>query len=265
MGAAGSRRRRSRRPPAPSATTPRPPPRRCATAGITVSLAPGRRRPDRRRRGARRPRVLGRPARPRARRWPPRSRAGAPAASRRPRSTSPASAARPSTRTTARRRSSARAPQLEATDLPPFEAAIEAGVPLVMVGHALYPALDAERIASQSQRDRRATCCAAQLGFRGRRRSPTRWRRRRRSRPADVATASERAVRAGADLVLLDRRAAPTAPVYRHLLAAGPQRRRRSRERVRESAARVLALKESGARSPYRAVNCANEGVVGAP
>ena len=56
--------------------------------------------------------------------------------------------------------------QLEAVDLPPFAAAIDAGVPLVMVGHARYPALDRDRIASQSQpviegvlRD--------ELGFRG--------------------------------------------------------------------------------------------------
>ena len=41
--------------------------------------------------------------------------------------------------------------RLEAIDLPPFEAAIRAGVPLVMVGHGRYPALDPDRIASQSR------------------------------------------------------------------------------------------------------------------
>ena len=40
--------------------------------------------------------------------------------------------------------------QLEAKDLPAFRAAIRAGVPLVMVGHARYLALDPGRIASQS-------------------------------------------------------------------------------------------------------------------
>ena len=56
--------------------------------------------------------------------------------------------------------------KLLAVDLPPFAAAIRAGVPLVMVSHARYTALDAGRIASQSRaiiegllRDR--------LGFRG--------------------------------------------------------------------------------------------------
>ena len=43
------------------------------------------------------------------------------------------------------------AEQIRSEDLLPFRSAIEAGVPLVMAGHALYPALDGERIASQSQ------------------------------------------------------------------------------------------------------------------
>ena len=55
-------------------------------------------------------------------------------------------------------------------------------------------------------------------------------------------------MRAGADLVLLTG-AGSYAPVYEHLLALA----RRSppfRARVRESAARVLALKAGGARAP---------------
>ena len=40
--------------------------------------------------------------------------------------------------------------ELEGTDLLPFTAAIRAGTPLVMSSHALYPALDRRRIASQS-------------------------------------------------------------------------------------------------------------------
>ena len=35
-------------------------------------------------------------------------------------------------------------------DLPPFRAAVEAGVPMVMVGHLIYPAIDPERPASLS-------------------------------------------------------------------------------------------------------------------
>ncbi len=40
---------------------------------------------------------------------------------------------------------------LESYDLPPFEAAVEAGVPMVMVGHLLYPAIDPHNPASLSR------------------------------------------------------------------------------------------------------------------
>jgi beta-N-acetylhexosaminidase len=63
-----------------------------------------------------------------------------------------------------------------------------------------------------------------------------------------VESASERAVRAGADLVLLTGRGS-YAPVYEHLLAVA-RRSDAFRARVRESAARVLALKQGGARAP---------------
>jgi beta-N-acetylhexosaminidase len=136
--------------------------------------------------------------------------------------------------------------QLEATDLPPFAAAIRAGVPLVMVGHALYPALDPDRIASQSSaivegllRDR--------LGFRGVVVTDS-MEARASLATGSITTASERAVLAGADLVLLTGRGS-YAPVYQHLLRRA-ERSRGFRERVRESAARVLALKDAGARLP---------------
>ena len=130
--------------------------------------------------------------------------------------------------------------ELEATDLPPFAAAIDAGVPLVMVGHARYPALDPDRIASQSPADRRARCCATSSASAASW-SPTRWRRRRRWPPAPITAISERAVRAGADLLLLTGQGS-YAPVYEHLLALA-RRSPAFRARVRESAARVLALK----------------------
>ncbi len=133
--------------------------------------------------------------------------------------------------------------ELEATDLPPFEAAIEAGVPLVMVGHARYPALDRARIASQSRRIV-VGLLREQLGFRGVVVTD--------SMEADASLAtgtisrvSERAVRAGVDLVLLTGRGS-YARVYRHLLAVASGSAD-FRARVRESAARVLALKRRGA------------------
>jgi beta-N-acetylhexosaminidase len=136
--------------------------------------------------------------------------------------------------------------QLQARDLPPFRAAIGAGVPLVMVGHARYPALDPNRIASQSPaiiddllRNR--------LGFRGVVVTDSMEAEASLATGA-IATTGERAVRAGADLLLLTGEGS-YAPVYRRLLAAA-RRSPAFRARVRESAARVLALKARGALPP---------------
>jgi beta-N-acetylhexosaminidase len=136
--------------------------------------------------------------------------------------------------------------QLDATDLPPFEAAIRAGVPLVMVGHARYPALDPNHIASQS-RAIVEQLLRSELGFRGVVITDS-MEARASLASGSVAVASERAVRAGADIVLLTGRGS-YAPVYAHLLAiarVSPA----FRARVRESAARVLALKQRGALPP---------------
>jgi beta-N-acetylhexosaminidase len=136
--------------------------------------------------------------------------------------------------------------QLEASDLPPFRAAIRAGVPLVMVGHARYRALDPNRIASQSPviiQD----VLRKHLGFRGVVVTDS-MEAEASLATGDVATVSERAVRAGADLLLLTGEGS-YAPVYRRLLAAA-RRSPAFRARVRESSARVLALKARGARPP---------------
>jgi beta-N-acetylhexosaminidase len=136
--------------------------------------------------------------------------------------------------------------QLERTDLVPFRAAIRAGVPLVMVGHAHYPALDAHRIASQSPaivddllRER--------LGFRGVVVTDS-MEAEASLATGSITAVSERAVRAGVDLVLLTGRGSYT-PVYRHLLAVA-RTSEAFHARVRESAARVLALKQRGAQPP---------------
>lgn len=55
--------------------------------------------------------------------------------------------------------------KLEAYDLPPFQAAIDAGVPMVMVGHLVYPAIDPERPASLS--GDAISMLRGELGFRG--------------------------------------------------------------------------------------------------
>jgi beta-N-acetylhexosaminidase len=125
------------------------------------------------------------------------------------------------------------------TDLPPFEAAIDAGVPLVMVGHARYPALDPDRIASQSAPIVEALL-RGRLGFRGVVVTDS-MEARASIATGSITTVSERAVRAGADLVLLTGRGS-YRPVYDHLLAQA-RRSPAFRLRVRESAARVLALR----------------------
>ena len=63
-----------------------------------------------------------------------------------------------------------------------------------------------------------------------------------------ITTVSERAVRAGADLLLLTGRGS-YRPVYDHLLAVA-RRSPAFRVRVGESAARVLALMRRGAQPP---------------
>ena len=105
---------------------------------------------------------------------------------------------------------------LDAVDLPPFAAAIEAGIPLVMVGHARYPALDRSRIASQSQPIIEGVL-REELGFRGVVVTDS-LEARASLATGSITKVSERAIRAGADLLLLTGRGS-YRPVYDHLLA----------------------------------------------
>ncbi|MGH3127006.1 MAG: glycoside hydrolase family 3 N-terminal domain-containing protein, partial [Gaiellaceae bacterium] len=135
---------------------------------------------------------------------------------------------------------------LDAVDLPPFRAAIVAGVPLVMVGHARYPALDRTRIASQSHPIVEGLL-RNELGFRGVVVTDS-LEAQASLATGSITKVSERALRAGADLLLLTGRGS-YAPVYEHLLATA-SRSPELRARVREAAARVLALKSRGALPP---------------
>ena len=132
--------------------------------------------------------------------------------------------------------------ELDAVDLPPFAAAIEAGVPLVMIGHARYPALDPDAIASQSQPILR-DLLRRDMGFEGVVVTDS-MEAAASLATGDVTTISERALRAGADLLLLTGQGS-FAPVSEHLLEAARESTG-LRLRVRESAARVLALKTTG-------------------
>jgi beta-N-acetylhexosaminidase len=142
----------------------------------------------------------------------------------------------------------ARSPrQLLGEDLPPFRAAIEARVPLVMASHAVYPSLDPDAIASQS-RYVLHRLLRQRLGFRGVVVTDSLEAKAVTER-AGPAVAAVRSVRAGADLIL-------TTGAGSHLrvlraLVAEAQRSPAFRQRVEESAARVLALKKDlGLRAP---------------
>jgi beta-N-acetylhexosaminidase len=124
-------------------------------------------------------------------------------------------------------------------DLVPFRAAIDAGVPLVMLSHALYPALDPHRIASQSARVATGLL-RHRLGFGGVVVTDSIEAQAVLDR-SGVATAAQRSIAAGADLILTTGSASWNAIEPR--LLAEARRSRDFRQRVRRSAARVLALK----------------------
>jgi beta-N-acetylhexosaminidase len=124
-------------------------------------------------------------------------------------------------------------------ELVPFRAAVADGVRLVMLSHALYPALDGEHIASQS-RAIVTGLLRRELGFEGVAVTDSIEAQAVLDR-SGVATAAERSVEAGVDLILMTG-SASWNEIFPRLL----RRARRSpafRARVRDSAARVLALK----------------------
>lgn len=131
--------------------------------------------------------------------------------------------------------------QMSATELEPFRAAIAADVPIVMVAHALYPAFDSRRIASQS-RAILQTLLRERLRFRGLVVTDSMEARAVLAR-SSVAEAAERSIRAGADLLLLSG-SGSYGPVFNRLLARA-RSDRSFRTRVTQSYARVRALKDS--------------------
>lgn len=128
--------------------------------------------------------------------------------------------------------------QLIQRDLEPFRAAIEARTPLVMASHALYPAFDRQRIASQSPAILDGLL-RRRLGFGGAVITDSIEADAVLSR-SSVATAAARSVTAGADLVLMTGPGS-YSPVYRQLLTRA-RRVPSFRRRVEQSAERVIAL-----------------------
>lgn len=128
---------------------------------------------------------------------------------------------------------------LEGGDLTPFRAAIRAGTPLIMSSHALYPAFDPDRIASQSRAVLR-TLLRGRLRFRGAVITDSLEAQAVLDR-SDVAEAAERSVAAGNDLILMTGSGSFNQVQPRLLRRA--RRDPRFRARVTEAADRVLKLK----------------------
>jgi beta-N-acetylhexosaminidase len=126
-------------------------------------------------------------------------------------------------------------------DLAPFRAAIAAGVPIVMASHAVYPAVDAHRIASQSPAIL-GGLLRERLQFRGVVMTDSMEAAAVRA-TGSLEQAAIRAVQAGADIVLTTGEGS-WIRVYRALLAEA-RRSPAFAARVRASAARVNALQRT--------------------
>jgi beta-N-acetylhexosaminidase len=124
-------------------------------------------------------------------------------------------------------------------DLAPFRAAVRAGVPLVMVSHAVYPALDADHIASQS-RAIATDLLRGRLRFKGVAITDSLEADAVRA-TGQVDRAAEASLRAGVDLLLTTGQGSAIR-VHRRLLAVA-RRDARLRARLREAGARVERLR----------------------
>ena len=124
-------------------------------------------------------------------------------------------------------------------ELSPFQAAIQAGVPLVMASHALYPSLDRQRIASQSPAILDGLL-RRRLGFGGVVVTDSMEAQAVLDR-APLIRAAERSVRAGADLLLLTGDGS-FRPVSRRLTALARDDPA-FRARLAEAGSRVRALR----------------------
>lgn len=124
-------------------------------------------------------------------------------------------------------------------DLPPFRAAVEAGVPMVMVGHLVYPAIDSERPASLSPQAIRLL--REELDFDGVVVTDdlSMAAASGEGSPAEAAVA---AVKAGNDLMILSGSAQEQADAYEAVLAA-IESGEIPEEQVKRSVARIVKTK----------------------
>ena len=124
-------------------------------------------------------------------------------------------------------------------DLLPFRAAVEAGVPMMMVGHLVYPALDPERPASLSPAA--VGTLREELGFDGVIVTDDLIMEGAR-RGGATADAALRAVEAGVDLLIISGPAEEQAAAYEAVVAA-VESGEIPRERVDASVKRIESIK----------------------
>ena len=129
---------------------------------------------------------------------------------------------------------------VESYDLPPFEAAIEAGVPMVMVGHLVYPTIDPHDPASLSKDA--TSMLRRDLGFDG----VVVTDDLAMAGATDGGTPAEaavRAVQAGADLLVLSSAPQEQADAYDAVVDA-VESGEIPRSRIQKSVGRLLEIKE---------------------
>ncbi len=125
-------------------------------------------------------------------------------------------------------------------DLPPFRAAVRAGVPMVMVGHLVYLTIDSERPASISADA--ISMLREELGFGGVVVTDD-LAMAGASGGGPPARAAVEAVEAGADLLILSSPPQEQADAY-DAVVADVESGEIPSGRIRESVRRVLAVKE---------------------
>ena len=130
---------------------------------------------------------------------------------------------------------------LRSRDLPPFRAAVEAGVPMVMAGHLLYPAVDAERPASLSPRW--MELLREEIGFGGVVVTDD-LAMAGASGGGTPERAAVEAVKAGADLLVVSSPPQQQADAYDAVVAA-VESGEIPEERIRDSVERLVEVKEA--------------------
>jgi beta-N-acetylhexosaminidase len=129
---------------------------------------------------------------------------------------------------------------LKTYDLPPFEAAIEAGVPMVMVGHLVYPAIDPHNPASLSREA--ISMVRRDLGFDGVVVTDDLAMAGAKGGGTPSEAAVE-AVKAGADLLVVSSPPQQQADAYDAVVAA-VESGEIPRSRIEKSVERLLTIKD---------------------